>query len=371
MKDHKKHPAISKPSTGEYHAVEWAIYGTTCSKVESFVEKVKDQLPEYQFLFVDADHNKKTEGIEIQYQEKVFHAPYSTVNEYDQKLYSESADMVFVNGNHFPASRQIVIIDENKEASLEKRIPFLTNLEMVIIKEDEIEIFDFLKPHIQPTTKIVREDNFDLILHHFIEINNHFNTPLKALILAGGKSSRMGVDKSNLVYHENSPHQLYLSTICQELGLETFISKSELFNGDMIDGIPVLKDRFVGLGPFGAILTAMMHDRNSAWLVIACDLPFLDRNFLKELISNRNMSKYATAVKGYDKPFPEPLITIYEPRAYTRLLQFLSLGKACPRKMLINSDVEIMELEENTIISNANTMEERQEILKMLGDHEE
>ena len=62
-------------------------------------------------------------------------------------------------------------------------------------------------------------------------------------------------------------------------------------------------------------------------------------------------------MKGKSKEFPEPLITIYEPKAYGKLLQYLAQGYSCPRKMLINSDVKIIEVAD-AVIRNINTPEE-------------
>ena len=63
------------------------------------------------------------------------------------------------------------------------------------------------------------------------------------------------------------------------------------------------------------------------------------------------------ALKGKNKQFPEPLITIWEPKAYPILLNYLSQGYSCPRKVLINSDVEIVEVDEY-FIQNINTPSE-------------
>ena len=61
---------------------------------------------------------------------------------------------------------------------------------------------------------------------------------------------------------------------------------------------------------------------------------------MKLLLEKRNPAKVATAVKGKGKQFPEPLmVTIYEPKSYPVLLQYLAQGYSCPRKMLINSEV--------------------------------
>jgi molybdopterin-guanine dinucleotide biosynthesis protein A len=83
----------------------------------------------------------------------------------------------------------------------------------------------------------------------------------------------------------------------------------------------------------------------------------VDKNLIIRLLKFRNPSKVATAIKGKDKEFVEPLITIYEPKAYPILLQYLAQGYSCPRKMLINSDVEIVEVDD-AFIRNINRPEE-------------
>ena len=118
-----------------------------------------------------------------------------------------------------------------------------------------------------------------------------------------------------------------------------------------------IHDTFLNLGPFGGICSAFQKDPNTAWLVLATDVPFVNNKLIQLLLSKRNPSKIATAIKGKGKEFVEPLITIYEPKAYPILLQYLAQGYSCPRKMLINSDVEIVEVDD-ALIRNINTPEE-------------
>jgi molybdopterin-guanine dinucleotide biosynthesis protein A len=118
-----------------------------------------------------------------------------------------------------------------------------------------------------------------------------------------------------------------------------------------------IADKFLNLGPFGGICSAFQKDPNAAWFVLATDVPFVNDEIIQLLLKHRNPSKVATAIKGKNKDFPEPLITIYEPKAYSTLLQYLAQGYSCPRKMLINSDVEIVEIEDD-FIRNINTLEE-------------
>ena len=85
------------------------------------------------------------------------------------------------------------------------------------------------------------------------------------------------------------------------------------------------------------------------------------------MLKHRNPSKVATTIKGKNKEFPEPLITIWEPKSYTLLLNYLALGYSCPRKVLINADVEIVEIEDQ-YIRNINTPEDFNAAFKEINE---
>ncbi len=361
-----KHPPLFKPIRGKYHRNEWAIYGTNCNRIESFFEKLDQRLsPQYKLTYVDADHHVELEKTHFQIGKKQF--SQSTPlhwNEYDDRLQSWHTDAVIVNGNHYPADRQIVFIDPKKKESLQRRVEQLTQID-VVIKLDDTPIYDFVNEKIQDETLIIQADDNGLLDALIIERIIANKAPLKAIILAGGKSKRMGEDKSQIDYH-GKPQEVFAADICTHLGIETFISKSHSYDKDMINDYPVIKDKLLDMGPFGAILSAMMSDPNAAWLVLACDLPYITSDSISELIASRNVSKQSTAYRKDDQPFPEPLLAIYEPSIYQRMLRFLSLGYACPRKVLINSDVEHVILAKEEIAFNANTLDEKNAVIKTL-----
>ncbi|MBS1689214.1 MAG: NTP transferase domain-containing protein, partial [Bacteroidetes bacterium] len=120
----------------------------------------------------------------------------------------------------------------------------------------------------------------------------------------------------------------------------------------------VLEDAYIDLGPYGAILSAFKAAPEAAWLITACDLPLLDLNTLQYLVKHRDTTKVATTFKSPHDGLPEPLITIWEPRSYPILLSFLSEGRTCPRKALINSDINILISPDHTVLMNVNTPEE-------------
>jgi|SRR5687767_9133514 len=185
---------------------------------------------------------------------------------------------------------------------------------------------------------------------------------IKGLVLAGGESSRMGTDKGSIEYH-GIPQRDFMLQLLEKFSDEVFLS----CHPDRIpEGkYPVIIDSFLDLGPYGAVLSAFRFDPNTAWLVVACDIPMLDESMLELLIRQRDPDKIATCFHDPATGFPEPLITIWEPRAYPVLLQWLGEGNSCLRKILINTDCKIIHTDRPEVLRNANTPEESQ-ILKEL-----
>lgn len=189
---------------------------------------------------------------------------------------------------------------------------------------------------------------------------------LNGLVLAGGKSQRMGNPKDKINWH-GKEQRYYAADLLAPFCDEVFIScrQDQLENFDL--NYNALTDTFLNMGPFGGILSALCSQRDKAWLVVACDLPLLDEKSLGFLIENRNIEKTATT---YESPFdglPEPLITIWEPKSYPLLLNFLGSEITCPRKVLINSDTLILKPGNPDSLMNVNTPEDRakaQEILR-------
>ncbi|WP_238584495.1 NTP transferase domain-containing protein [Chryseobacterium sp. Leaf180] len=180
---------------------------------------------------------------------------------------------------------------------------------------------------------------------------------LNGLVLAGGKSVRMGTAKERINWH-GKEQQFFAADLLRNFCDEVFIScrhdQNEVQNPDY----QFLSDTFLNLGPLGGILTALRSDREKAWLVVACDLPVLDQNTLQHLSDSRDSEKIATTFKSPFDGLPEPLITIWEPKSYPLLLEFLGREITCPRKVLINSNTLILEPQNPESLMNVNTPDE-------------
>ena len=363
-KDHNKHAKLVKPAGGMYHRIEFGFVGAPCSTIQSLCQEINERLSDFSFGFVDADHNASDDlkdSYDSIYTDKInFHRNDSKTNEYFELRQSlANHDAVLVNGNHFKSDRQIVIVNASKQESLFKKIDRLNNIQLIVLDEGIHKPFDFIVKQIDggqvvPSFSIENIDAICTFIEEEIETNR---PPIDGLVFMGGKSQRMGEDKSDIVYHDEQQYvhlAKLLSTTCQSvyLSIAARVDKKLEF--------PIIKDTFKGLGPFGGLLSAFRQNPNNAILTLPCDTPFIDEEVINQLVSNRNPSKLATCFHNPETNFPEPLITIWEPRAYPVLLQFISMGYSCPRKVLINSDIEELTLADSIKLFNANTMEERE-----------
>ncbi len=369
-KKHTKHTSLEKKYNDNFAPNEVAILGTKCGVIADLVHNVSKRLSNYNLGYFDASHAKDIEQNTLT--EYTFHHEgnlqlntTSSVNKYEQRLQFYNHDFVFINGNHYQGAKQILILDNEKEASVKKRLDQLTSIQFVIKLNENSTYFDCLLerfPNIKNITSYTINE-IDKISNHIHNLIKENIAPVKGLVLTGGKSTRMGRDKSELVYYKK-PQKEHMKELLENNNLETFYSIREKATSlEMTNEIP---DTFLNLGPFGGICAAFQKDPNSAWFVMATDVPFVNNELIQLLLQKRNPAKVATTVKGKGKEFPEPLITIYEPKAYGKLLAYLAQGYSCPRKMLINSDVEIVEVDDN-LIRNINTPEEFKETQKEIN----
>jgi molybdopterin-guanine dinucleotide biosynthesis protein A len=142
-----------------------------------------------------------------------------------------------------------------------------------------------------------------------------------------------------------------LNEYCQQV----FISVRDEQATEIGAGYQVLTDAVAGMGPMGGLLSAFQKYPDRAWLVVACDLPLLDRETLQYLIDNRAPGSIATTFESPHDRLPEPLITIWEPASYSLLQQKANEGHRCPRRVLISNNITILQPPVPQALLNANT----------------
>ena len=108
---------------------------------------------------------------------------------------------------------------------------------------------------------------------------------------------------------------------------------------------------------------AFASSADVAWLVIACDLPFLDAQTLDTLLLARDPGFDATAFRSSHDGLPEPLCAIYEPSARKAIAAQIAAGRNCPRKFLINAHTQLLDQPNPRALDNVNTVDEYERAL--------
>jgi molybdopterin-guanine dinucleotide biosynthesis protein A len=366
MKDkHQKHTNLKKPFLGKYHSNEWELIGSSCDYIETLASRIAAELKELKIGYLDSDHKseERRNCFFTVVKENIGHINtkvYSELNQYQLRKNLSDLDLVLINGNHFYGQNQIVIIEDNRVSKLEKKKDKLVNIKLVILQHEKQVIPEFILERVEQNEE-VQFININDISGICNVINTHYEQSipkLHGLVLSGGKSSRMGSDKGSLVYHTKEQRE-YEADVLDQFCEKTFISCKK--DQNIESKYEFIYDSFEGLGPFGGIISAFRQHPDCAILSLACDLPHLTKEDVNQLVKNRNTSKLATCFFNPQTNFPEPLITIWEPRAYPVLLDFLSQGYSCPRKVLINSDIQLLSINDEKSLFNVNNIVEYEE----------
>lgn len=191
---------------------------------------------------------------------------------------------------------------------------------------------------------------------------------VQGLILTGGKSRRMKEDKALLQYNGKS-HLEYLFSLLRPHCGEVWISaRAEQAETGERAQYPRILDSWGDIGPIGGILSAFREHPGAAWMVLACDMPFLDFNTIRRLVFSRNRNVLATCYLRVDDSNPEPLCAIYEPRAYEKLLEAVRSGNRSPRNILACSSIQGVVPASYKTLNQVNTQHEYRRAVKILAD---
>jgi molybdopterin-guanine dinucleotide biosynthesis protein A len=129
---------------------------------------------------------------------------------------------------------------------------------------------------------------------------------------------------------------------------------------------PMIVDSVAGEGPIAGIRSAFAAHPKVAWLVLACDLPYLSDAALDFLLRRRDATALATAYTSAHDGLPEPLCAIWEPAAAAALADYQAGGGHCPRKFLIRHGARLLEPQDTRALDNVNTPEEYRQAVATL-----
>jgi len=155
---------------------------------------------------------------------------------------------------------------------------------------------------------------------------------ITGILLAGGESSRMGIDKSKLEYHGKTFLDIAISNLSEVADQVLLIS-----NHEAISGVEVYSDLVENIGPLGGLHTGLSYSNNPTNIVMACDMPLLNPFVLKEMILNT--PKNSDGMVPYLQDKPQLLCAVFHKSIHPLLIKSIDSGT---RKVM--EFVEILEI---------------------------
>jgi molybdenum cofactor guanylyltransferase len=131
--------------------------------------------------------------------------------------------------------------------------------------------------------------------------------PIGGFVLAGGESSRMGRDKALLELGGVAMIVRAARLVESAVGPPVVVGSPETYQRL---GLRAIRDDWPGAGPLGAIATALRASESPWNLIVACDLPYLTKEWLAFLVDRARESK-ADAVLPVSEGGAEPLCAVY------------------------------------------------------------
>ncbi len=196
-------------------------------------------------------------------------------------------------------------------------------------------------------------------------MENSRKFPLCGLVLAGGRSIRMGQDKASMVHPDGRPLARRAWEILHAAGCKAVVlslrDKQPIPLGfeDVASSLVVARDADgIKSGPLTGIVSGMRAIPGADWLVTACDLPGLEVGILDHLLDSRLDGESFLAYGSASNSQPEPLCAYYSANALELLENEINGESRSLRTILREHQCRLLESPTATALDNSNTPEE-------------
>jgi len=191
--------------------------------------------------------------------------------------------------------------------------------------------------------------------------------PVFGLVICGGKSSRMGEDKSLLNYN-GIPQRYHVYELLRPLCEKIFLSCNTDQAKTISEKYNVIVDapQYENIGPMAALLSAFeLHDGIS-FICAGCDYPFVRKEDLQKLIDSRNEQAIAVSYFNKSAALHEPLLAVYENASYYLMRKNFENKKYSLRYFL--EEVKAIKVFPSSadVLTGVNNREQYEEALKRI-----
>lgn len=184
-----------------------------------------------------------------------------------------------------------------------------------------------------------------------------------ALVLAGGKSSRMnGNNKAFLEYNNKTFIENVISKLSDFNKIYVSVDNKDKYEKLSYD---LIEDEYKDIGPIGGIYSALKHIDYEYMFVIACDMPKVTKKFINFLLNNLTKEDKCLIVKDHDnKLYPlggiysKGVLPVIEEMIEAKDYKLQNLVKKCNGRILSLKDVSFYE----SSLINVNNPEEYEKL---------
>jgi molybdenum cofactor guanylyltransferase len=193
---------------------------------------------------------------------------------------------------------------------------------------------------------------------------------LIGIVLMGGKSSRMGTDKSQLIAntsHTNETQKNFAQLAHAKLKCyvsDVFYSINQEQNNLHLNNTII--DEYPEEGPLSGIISALRFTQTSI-IVLGVDVPLVTKQSIKNIIVHRNWDLLTTTYYNTETRIWEPMLSIWEIETLPCLEEYFTNGGRSIQQFLNqygNKRVQILDVNEFT---NVNTPEEFERLRAQIG----
>jgi len=348
----------------KFHPFEIAFSGYSGSGKTTVIEKLVKKLSKnYSIAFIKNDIHGFQMDKEGKDTHRIYHsgADSAYISSPEERAYLSKKPLHYNLFKEELLLYDIVIIEGYKDEDLYKYI---------IGSYEELKNIDFKLNKYKKLLGVIVENNKKIegvktfnrndieAIYKDLVKNIKFEEPkLNAVVLVGGQSSRMGEDKGLISY--NGAKQVdYLYDLLSPFVNKVFVSvNSSQAVLPEYNKFNIIKDKILEVGPIGGIISTFINDKTSALLVVACDLPLINKEMIDILIKNRGFLKFGTFFSSEYKF--EPLFGIYEPKSLPFLLKSLQIGRYGIKNNLKDLELNIIDNQFKEKFKNVNTQKEK------------
>ncbi|TDJ07243.1 MAG: molybdenum cofactor guanylyltransferase [Deltaproteobacteria bacterium] len=178
------------------------------------------------------------------------------------------------------------------------------------------------------------------------------NKHITGIILAGGKSSRIGSDKGFLLLNEKAFIQHIIEAMQPLVNDIIIVSNNPDYD---IFNLKRVTDLMENSGPLAGIYTGLHHSNTENNLVLSCDVPLINTETLKKLTTN--IEEHIDVIQLESKGKTMPLIAMYKTHCKNKFFELLQQGekrlrfavKQCKVKTItLNTELEKFTVNINT-----------------------